>query len=344
MRPSLRLLVSQGTSEVFNSASKHLQRVITPLVADALRTDGFVVVDGALGSSCADRLVEEMQDIRNTPHMIKNATHLVKDGQTRHLEKDSIWEMDTLSSHWPEVQKLAHMFGRLHTDFTLGTTLNVHLPELCLDSQALKVQWNNGGGGCFPLHFDSDRDLDRRQVTAIVYLNKDWTPKDGGQLRVYPFPSAPVEIEPVFDRMVLFSSPNMLHRVMPSHRPRMCFTVWYSSSCPPAPSISTGALPPSAVAKASASRLLLDHRYRKMLAKAIYADEWAESIRQSHEDSEARTHALETHWKDVGIITRVFRGVLPEVDSLVASSIHTPAGRSTPHSASPPSRTTAPPL
>lgn len=45
-------------------------------------------------------------------------------------------------------------------------TLTAHIP-----SQAAKLQYNCGGGGCFPLHFDSDESLDARKVTAIFYLN-----------------------------------------------------------------------------------------------------------------------------------------------------------------------------
>lgn len=69
-----------------------------------------------------------------------------------------------------------------------------------------------GGGGCFPMHFDSDEQLDGRRVTAIFYLNDNWQPHHGGQLRLYPFPAPPVDIPPLGDRLVLFSSTRMLHR------------------------------------------------------------------------------------------------------------------------------------
>eukprot|EP00959_Pyramimonas_sp_CCMP1952_P181724 3799355-Pyramimonas_sp.AAC.2 len=40
---------------------------------------------------------------------------------------------------------------------------------------------------------------------------------------------------------------------------------------------------------------------------------WQQTLLLSIFDSDARTLALDTHWKDVGIISRVFRNVLPEV-------------------------------
>lgn len=62
------------------------------------------------------------------------------------------------------------------------------------------------------MHFDSDEALDGRRVTAIMYLNPAWEPHHGGQLRLYPFPAPPVDVEPLHDRLVLFSAARMLHR------------------------------------------------------------------------------------------------------------------------------------
>jgi Rps23 Pro-64 3,4-dihydroxylase Tpa1-like proline 4-hydroxylase len=63
------------------------------------------------------------------------------------------------------------------------------------------------------MHFDSDEELDGRRITAIFYLNPGWQQGQGGELRLYPFPDAgPVDIAPVADRLVLFSSTRMLHR------------------------------------------------------------------------------------------------------------------------------------
>ena len=40
--------------------------------------------------------------------------------------------------------------------------------------QMLKAQLNAGDGACFPMHFDSDRAIDGRAITAILYLNEHW--------------------------------------------------------------------------------------------------------------------------------------------------------------------------
>jgi Rps23 Pro-64 3,4-dihydroxylase Tpa1-like proline 4-hydroxylase len=104
--------------------------------------------------------------------------------------------------------------------------------------QTLKVQLNGGDGACFPLHFDSDRAVDGRILTAIFYLNPGWVPSDGGQLRLLPFPGSAVDIEPLFDRLVIFSSQDVLHRVLPAASLRMCLTLWFCERLFPPPLIS----------------------------------------------------------------------------------------------------------
>lgn len=88
--------------------------------------------------------------------------------------------------------------------------LSLFLPGLRLESQAIKAQHNTGG--CFPIHTDSDFGVDGRCITAIAYLNPGWQPWQGGELRLYPWPSEAVDIAPLDDRLVLFSSKTMLHR------------------------------------------------------------------------------------------------------------------------------------
>lgn len=44
---------------------------------------------------------------------------------------------------------------------------------------------------------------------------------------------------------------------------------------------------------------LLRAGVREHLCKLVYADEWARSVEESHDDSEARRQALDTHWQEV---------------------------------------------
>ena len=72
-------------------------------------------------------------------------------------------------------------------------------------------------GGAFAVHTDTSPETGRN-LSITIYLNSE---DSLGVLRVYPFPhisqeSVPVDIKPVFGRMVLFSSCNTFHRVLPA--------------------------------------------------------------------------------------------------------------------------------
>ena len=67
-------------------------------------------------------------------------------------------------------------------------------PELRLlpgvDAVTVKLQCNEGGGGCFPLHYDNAGPPSKRRLTCLVYLNPGWADGDGGELQLAPSPSA----------------------------------------------------------------------------------------------------------------------------------------------------------
>ena len=85
-------------------------------------------------------------------------------------------------------------------------------------------------GAYYRRHLDRFRDDDRRSLTAIVYLNQDWTEPDGGQLRFWPDAAGagePVEILPAAGTLVTFLSDRFWHEVQPANRQRLAITGWF---------------------------------------------------------------------------------------------------------------------
>lgn len=79
-------------------------------------------------------------------------------------------------------------------------------------------------------HLDRFRDDDRRTLTAIVYLNEDWSEADGGLLRFWPDPSgagASIDIVPRGGTLVTFLSERYWHEVLPARRARLALTGWF---------------------------------------------------------------------------------------------------------------------
>lgn len=118
------------------------------------------------------------------------------------------------------------------------------------------------------------------QVTAVLYLNPQWEKGDGGELRLYPFPLGTVDVAPRMDRLVLFNSTEMLHRVLPATAPRVCLSVWFARDG----GSNRMSLPcrlPRAVAEDEGGgmlKFLLQPSNRKVLTKIVYANAWAESF------------------------------------------------------------------
>lgn len=103
-------------------------------------------------------------------------------------------------------------------------------------------------GGFLGLHYDfstqQELRLDRR-VNVLLYLNRDWRTEWGGQLELHsnePLDSpghTAVEIEPLFNRLVIFNTPRALHGhrrriACPPDRARLCLS-WYYYTAPPVP-------------------------------------------------------------------------------------------------------------
>ncbi|XP_072425048.1 prolyl hydroxylase EGLN3 isoform X2 [Chiloscyllium punctatum] len=86
-----------------------------------------------------------------------------------------------------------------------------------------------GNGTGYVRHVDNPTG-DGRCVTCIYYLNKNWDAKvDGGILRIFPEgKSYVVDVEPMFDRLLLFwSDRRNPHEVQPAYSVRYAITVWY---------------------------------------------------------------------------------------------------------------------
>ncbi len=84
-------------------------------------------------------------------------------------------------------------------------------------------------GSFYRRHLDIFKGKSNRRLTAILYLNHNWRPEDGGALKMYrgdeeqPF----VEVLPEYGRMVLFFSERFPHEVCVANRSRRSVTGWF---------------------------------------------------------------------------------------------------------------------
>ncbi|MFQ6573472.1 2OG-Fe(II) oxygenase [Pseudomonas sp. UM16] len=82
-------------------------------------------------------------------------------------------------------------------------------------------------GAFYRKHLDRFRDDDRRTVSAVIYLNPDWLPSDGGQLRMSLKDGVEHDVEPIGGCLVVFLSGDVPHEVLPARRERLSVTGWF---------------------------------------------------------------------------------------------------------------------
>lgn len=159
------------------------------------------------------------------------------------LTKPHIFESDL---HDTAARAASPHFRRLFDSDALVARLNELAPALQLGlgsaNRTIKLQ-HNTGGGAFPWHYDNPARPNKRsvgqggsslsalhglllsvqppkttnrRVTYLVYLNPDWKEGDGGEVALLPFLGKQVVVPPLFNRVVMFLSDRMLHRVLPA--------------------------------------------------------------------------------------------------------------------------------
>ncbi|MDF0729397.1 2OG-Fe(II) oxygenase [Pseudomonas entomophila] len=82
-------------------------------------------------------------------------------------------------------------------------------------------------GAFYRRHLDRFRDDDRRAVSVILYLNEDWQPEDGGQLRMFLDGDVAHDVQPLAGCLVAFLSADIPHEVLAAGRERLSLTGWF---------------------------------------------------------------------------------------------------------------------
>uniref|UniRef100_A0A6B2L9B7 Fe2OG dioxygenase domain-containing protein n=1 Tax=Arcella intermedia TaxID=1963864 RepID=A0A6B2L9B7_9EUKA len=262
---------------------------------------GFTVIDNAFPVDFCMKLKSEIDSLYKSGLLYLNKTYLEgkmenKFTYSNAVAKPNIYELDLVSiikkdkeaplplateekAYAVESRCAIPHLRALYREPALLDLWNEHLPTLGLDWMDLKVQYNKGEGACFPMHFDTTPAVSRRQVTCILYLNAGWSAASGGELRVFPFPYQPVDIAPVLGRLVMFSSHQLLHRVLPSQLPRYCVTLWLDGS-------NFGQLFPGTFPWVEGIPWVMNRENRKIIARLVHGGEWEESILASFKEED----------------------------------------------------------
>lgn len=118
----------------------------------------------------------------------------------------------------PEVPLLAE-FERLRLELNIQAMLGLFELEL-------HYAWYPPGAG-YARHVDQPLGRSQRQVSVVLYLNENWTPGAGGELRLFGAEEQYRDIEPVAGRLVCFLTPGREHEVLPTSSDRLSISGWF---------------------------------------------------------------------------------------------------------------------
>lgn len=261
-----------------------LAAAVTPAAIAELRARGWAVLGPGLDLETATALRAELEELRVAGGLHPNKTAFGRPARTFVKPRVFEYDMHAAGADPVAVGRLARFRCAFdHASTELVDRLNELMPELGLarGSRAVvvKLQYNAGGGGCFPLHYDNPGLPNRRALTCLVYLNPSWAVGDGGELQLVPFCDDSVQIAPLHGRVVLFKSDSVLHRVLPAVRPRYCFTVWLDVD--PATGEVERPLPPPAIASGNIAAIAEWYRrgpQQRALSRSVYREAYEKSL------------------------------------------------------------------
>lgn len=205
----------------------------------------YVVIKDDVFEDFIDDLFGEVQELRSRMR------------PARMSRGDSTWEDDLIRG-----DSLCWVTPQICNDLKLDT-LDKYVKRMLAECEVMKEalglidEYNiqfaiyPGKGETYHRHRDafprSDTDEPSRQLTCLLYLNREWLHDDGGQLRIFTTEGIKLEgagepfsfwgvygydIEPIFGRLVVFRSDLVDHAVLPCHRERSALTLWIHGTGP----------------------------------------------------------------------------------------------------------------
>lgn len=260
---------------------QNVRQLLTDDVRKQLQTEGYAVLDGGAPTDVAEAFLNEIAHAEQQGLLKPNKVQfLLKDGATE-VTKPNVFEGDMHDAALREkLPTFADLFAHVGAFIEM---FNETCPWLQLNNPSdtpqreitIKAQVNRGG--CFPWHYDNPSPPNKRMLTMALYLCPDWQPAAGGELVVMPFLKPQVVVPPRFNRLVLFSSDRMLHRVLPAcpSSVRRCFTVWFDSDATnPDDDVNLRA---KHLVEDSIPRLMTTPLQRS-LSRAVYDEEYRRSL------------------------------------------------------------------
>jgi SM-20-related protein len=186
-------------------------------IADGLADKGYAIIDQFLSE-------QEATNIRNLDDFKNALLHFKKASIGKNTDKQINEGVRGDYIQWIEKQTAAESIKvYLNRLEELIAYINRALFLSLKDYEVHKTVYP--AGTFYKRHLDQFKKDDHRKLSIICYLNEDWKPEQGGQLRMY-LPEGELDVFPTGGKLVCFRSDQIEHEVLPANRERMSITGW----------------------------------------------------------------------------------------------------------------------
>ena len=192
-------------------------------IADSLTVQGWMVVDDFFGRELTAALRGDCRTSSGRGDFRAAAVGSGERRQTRtELRSDEIRWLQQPASSEPQ-RSCLDRFEQLR--LTLNRTLQLGLFEF--ESHFARYP----AGAFYARHIDQLRADSHRKLSCVLYLNENWKPEHGGELRLYlDGDGAQFEdVLPQGGRLVVFLSGRFAHEVLPAKRERISIAGWFKT-------------------------------------------------------------------------------------------------------------------
>ncbi|HZY79270.1 MAG TPA: 2OG-Fe(II) oxygenase [Cyclobacteriaceae bacterium] len=186
-------------------------------IADDLAGQGYTIVDNFLSDKETEQLLQLDEFREGLLHMKKAGIGNQSDFRINEAIRGDYIRWIDKSIAAPEVKVYIDRITEVMK--FINRTLFLSLKDIELHMTVYPA------GAYYKRHLDQFKPGDHRKLSAICYLNKDWTDDLGGQLRMY-LKRGIEDVLPVAGRLVCFRSDMIEHEVLPSKKERLSITGW----------------------------------------------------------------------------------------------------------------------
>jgi len=199
--------------------TKFIQADALAQLVDDIRLQGYSIQDNLLSADLISRLQNEVETLDSSQMKVAGVGRKQDFQKEQNARRDYICWIE--ESHQAGADYLAAMSA-------IKQVLNRQLMMGLFDYESHYARYQEGG--FYEKHLDAFKGKSNRILSSVLYLNDNWTAKDGGEFVLYDERENDSEIGrflPVKGRIAFFLSEDFPHQVIAANRQRHSIAGWF---------------------------------------------------------------------------------------------------------------------